>query len=361
MRLFVDDLKKQENYPLNLSDVCNKLIVGDVVESLKYIPDESVSLIFTSPPYNTEIKYDSHNDKMPWADYLSFLKQVWIECHRILKPGGRLCINIDAITNWDDDKDKEYIRPIYAELVNMMRDIEGMHFRSEIAWAKTGVKVEKEEDLDNIEAKADRGQVVGRATAWGSYRSCSNPVVMRTHEYILVWSKDSWRLDGDAELCDLSDVEFLKLTRSVWCVQPETSAYDGHPAPFPVELATNVIKLFSYMGDVVLDPFGGSGTTAVSSVKHWRRFIYVDCDKGYSASAKKRLEKAISSTYGYSESDGDISKYPSVEEWAKEVGVKLHSQLEKTESMSAKKKRIKKEIQEERKRKEESMQVFDEC
>lgn len=270
-----------KNNPWTASEVRNQIICGDVLESLKRIPDGMVTLAVTSPPYNTDIAYASHDDNMTWHDYLDWLKEVWTECARTLRPGGRLVVNIDAITNWDDDRDSEYTRPIYAELVNMMREIDDINFRTEIMWCK---------------AKNDPelGQVVGRATAWGSYLSCSNPVVMRNHEYLLVWSKGQWALPGDAENSDMTEDEFLKYTRSTWCVQPESRKLGGHPVPYPEELMRRVIKLFSYRGDVVLDPFNGSGTTTSAAASLMRGYIGIDLEEKYCAFAEKRARQSAS-------------------------------------------------------------------
>ena len=254
--------------PLSIDLIENQIICGDVLQSLRFVPNESVSLIFCSPPYNTDIPYNSHNDNMPWIEYLKWLKQIWIECNRILRPGGRLAINIDAITNWDGDRDTEYIRPIYAELVNMIKDIDGLNFRTEIMWLKH--------------------QVVGRATAWGSYMSCSNPIVRRNHEYILVWSKGQWQLPGDSEQSDMKDHEFQEWTMSTWDVAPEGRKLGGHPVPFPEKLCERVIKLFSYRNDLVLDPFSGSGTTCAVAGRFMRRYIGIDIDPKYCKYAAHR-------------------------------------------------------------------------
>lgn len=266
-----------------MTEIINKIHCMDVLDGMKLIPDDSVSLIFSSPPYNTNIEYRSHKDDMTWQNYLDFLKKVWVESKRVLRPGGRLAINIDAITNWDDDRDKEYVRPIYAELVNQMHDIDDMNFRCEIMWCKTGK-----------ESKPDTGQVVGRATAWGSYLSCSNPVMRRNHEYILCWSKGEWGLSGDPEQSDMTDAEFQKWTMSTWCVSPEGRKMGGHPVPFPEELVRRVVKLFSYRGDVVLDPFNGSGTTTAVAAMHHRQYIGIDCDDKHCKYARKRTENAAS-------------------------------------------------------------------
>jgi len=133
-----------------MNDYENKIIHADVIEGLKQIPDESVSLVFSSPPYNVRISYGgNHDDDMPYADYLNWLRGVWIECKRVLKPGGRLIINIDAPTNRQEDREQEYLRPIYADLINMMKDIGGLLFKTEIMWYKQNV--------------------AGRKTAWGCF------------------------------------------------------------------------------------------------------------------------------------------------------------------------------------------------
>lgn len=234
----------------------NTIILDDVLAGLAKIPDESVELVFSSPPYNVNLKgYKNRNDNDPYDIYIEWLKDIMIHCKRILKPGGRIAINIDAMTNRQDDSDKEYIRPIYADLVNIGRDI-GLMFRAEFCWYKQNV--------------------VGRKTAWGSYQSCSNPIARRNHEYILVWSKGDWKLEGDSEFSDMTAKEFQDWTISTWHVQPETRNRNGHPAPFPEELAKRVIKLFSYRGNTVLDPFMGTGTTGVVCKTYGRNYIGID-------------------------------------------------------------------------------------
>jgi len=256
-----------------LEDVVNQIHCIDVVEGMKQIPDDSVSLIFTSPPYNVNIDYGTHEDDAAWNEYLNWLKEIWIQSHRILRTGGRLAINIDSIVNHEDDNDKEYYRPIYADLVNQMRQIDGMNFRTEICWYKQNT--------------------VGRKTAWGSFKSCSNPITRRNHEYILVWSKDSWQLPKLDYESDLTKSEFTNWICSTWHISPETQNRGGHPVPFPEELARRVIKMYCYPNDIVLDPFNGSGTTTKVALALGRQYIGVDLDEKYCAYAKRRLEEGL--------------------------------------------------------------------
>ncbi len=260
----------------------NKIICSDVIVGLKQIPDGSVSLVFCSPPYDVKIDYGSHDDNMPWQIYLNWLSEVWLECKRVLKKGGRLAINIDAVTNRQDDKDTEYIRPIHYYLVNQMKQIGNLNFRGEIIWYKQNF--------------------VGRKTAWGSWCSSSDPILRRNFEYIFIWSKGQWRLEGDPEQSDMTSDEFKKWTGAFWAINAETRRMGKHPAPFPSELAYRIIKLYTYRGDIVLDPFNGSGTTTSVAASLHRRYIGIDNDPGYCNFARTRtkcseIEVALDNSY----------------------------------------------------------------
>ena len=254
-----------------LDDVVNKIHCIDVLDGLIDIPDDLVSLTVSSPPYNVSIKYGDHEDNMPYQEYLDWLKKVFTEVYRVTKNGGRIAINIDAMTNRQDDKDQEYVRAIYPHLYNLMKEI-GWKFRTEICWYKQNA--------------------VGRKTAWGSYNSCSNPVIRRNHKYTLVWSKGDWKLDGDKNLCDLVPEEFQKWTLSTWFIQPETKNLGGHPVPFSQKLVKRIIKLFSYKNDIILDPFNGSGTTTCVAQKLERRYIGIDNNEDYCQYARDRLKSS---------------------------------------------------------------------
>jgi len=240
----------------------------DVLDGLKEISDEVVALTFSSPPYNLKICYDSTEDDQPYEDYLIWLKSVFKEVYRVTRYGGRCVINIDAMTNRQEDKDQEYVRCIYAHLYNLMKEI-GWKFRTEICWYKQNA--------------------VGKQTAWGSWLSCSDPIIRRTHEYLLVFSKGDWKLDGDNDLSDMTKDEFCEYTLSTWFISPETRKIAGHPASFPEKLAKRVIKLFSYRGDLVLDPFNGSGTTTYMAKRLARNYIGIDISEDYCKFAEERI------------------------------------------------------------------------
>jgi len=249
-----------------IDQLLNTIMFDDVLDGLRKIPDETVHLVCTSPPYNINIKYKNRKDNDPYAHYLAWLKDILIECKRVLVSGGRIAINIDSVRNLQDGE--EYMRPIYADLVNIGREI-GLKFRVEICWYKQNWS--------------------GRATAFGSWCSCSNPALRRTHEYVLVWSKDEFGLEGDSELSDMTPKEFQEWTFSTWFIQPETKNRNGHPAPYPEELVTRILKLFSYRGNTILDPFMGTGTTGAVAKMTGRNYIGIDNSEGDVKYARDRI------------------------------------------------------------------------
>jgi site-specific DNA-methyltransferase (adenine-specific) len=246
----------------------NTIILSDVLDGLKKIPDESVHMVVSSPPYNIDLKgYGNRNDNDPYHVYVSWLKDIFIQCKRILVDGGRLVINIDSVRNRQDDE--EYMRPIAGDLINAGREV-GLKYRTEICWYKQNWS--------------------GRATAFGSYMSCSNPAIRRNHEYIMVWSKGNWKLEGDPELSDMTSEEFQNWTFSTWFIQPETRNLNDHPAPYPEELVRRLVKLFTYRGNTVVDPFMGTGTTGVVAKVLGRNYIGIDNSPDDVEFAKKRID-----------------------------------------------------------------------
>jgi len=249
----------------------NEIICSDSLKALKKFKGEFVHLTFTSPPFNAKIKYGSYNDNLPYDKYLKWLKDIFIEIYRITVVGGRCVINIDAIKNQDKEiSDIVYRIPIYVDIYNMMKEI-GWLFFDEIFWSKQYIS--------------------GNKSSWGSWMSCSCPCIRRSHEYILVFSKKKWKLDGDSELSDMTDEEFKMYTDSVWQIYPGYRRLGNHPAIFPEELAKRVIKLYSYRDNVVLDPFSGSGTVPYVAKSLCRQYIGIDNDEGYCEYAEGRVEQ----------------------------------------------------------------------
>ncbi|MBU1203604.1 MAG: site-specific DNA-methyltransferase [Nanoarchaeota archaeon] len=239
----------------------NQIITGDVVEKMKEIPNNSVHLTITSPPYNVGKNYDNHNDNMDYGEYLSWLGSVWKETKRVLVPGGRFCLNI-APTGI-----KDFV-PIHHDFSNQLRKL-GMKFRTEIVWYK---------------------QTMLRRTAWGSWKSPSNPHVVPSWEYILVFTKDGDKLEGNHTNADITTEEFKEYSDGHWKIPPEINR-NGHPAPFPEELIYRLIKFYSFKGNIVLDMFGGTGTVALVAFKTGRNFIHVDISEEYNKTTKKRLDE----------------------------------------------------------------------
>lgn len=243
-------------------DFLDQIICGDCLEIMSQIPDETVHLAITSPPYNLGINYDNHDDSLAYESYLAWMKKVWVETKRVLVPGGRFALNIapTSIKNF---------RPIHHDFSNQLREI-GMTMRTEIIWYK---------------------QTMGRRTAWGSWKSPSNPHIVPSWEYVLVFCKDSWTLEGDAKEIDITSDEFMRFSDGFWYIPPE-SQRRGHPTPFPEELIYRLIKFYTYKGNVVLDMFGGTGTVAVVAQKTGRHFIHIDISQKYCQIAEQRLETA---------------------------------------------------------------------
>ncbi len=237
----------------------NKIINGDVLEVMKKLPENSIHLVITSPPYNVGKNYDSHNDEMNYDEYLDWLNKVWVETSRVLVPGGRFCINI-APTGI-----KEFI-PVHHDFTNQLRKI-GMLFRTEIIWYK---------------------QTMLKRTAWGSFKSPSNPHIVPSWEYVLVFSKGQNKLEGNYEDADITREEFMKFSDGMWYIPPERQR-KGHPAPFPEELIYRLIKFYSFKGNTILDMFGGTGTVATVARNTNRNFVHIDLSKEYCKIAERRL------------------------------------------------------------------------
>lgn len=233
-------------------------ILAKSSESMTELPPESVHLMITSPPYNVSKEYD--ND-FTLDEYREFLRTVLREVHRVLVVGGRACINIANVGR------KPYF-PLHSYVIQDMLDL-GFLMRGEIIWNKSSS--------------------AGPSTAWGSWKSASNPTLRDVHEYILVFSKGDFSRNGTAGTSTISRDEFLEFTKSIWTFSAESAKRVGHPAPFPLELPRRLIQLYSFEEDVVLDPFAGSGTTCVAALEAGRHFVGYERNPQYVQLANRRL------------------------------------------------------------------------
>lgn len=229
-------------------------------EKMNELPDNSVHLMITSPPYNVTKEYDNN---LSLQEYLILLKNIWKETYRVLVSGGRACINIANLGR------KPYI-PLHSYIIKDMLDL-GFYMRGEIIWNKASS--------------------ASPSTAWGSWLSAANPVLRDIHEYILIFCKDSFTHSRKGKESTITKEEFLEWTKSVWTFPAVSARSIGHPAPFPEELPNRLIKLYSFKNDVILDPFLGSGTTSLSAVKNSRNYIGYDTNKKYIELANRRVSE----------------------------------------------------------------------
>jgi DNA modification methylase len=244
-------------------DVANRLYCKSS-EKMDEVPDKSIHLMVTSPPYNVLKEYDRD---LNLDEYLHLLNRVWVETYRVLAPGGRACVNVANLGR------KPYI-PLHSYIINQMLDI-GFLMRGEIIWNKASS--------------------ASPSTAWGSWQSPANPVLRDVHEYILIFSKGSFGRKAKGKLSTITREQFLEWTKSIWTFPAMPARRVGHPAPFPEELPHRLIQLFTYQGDVVMDPFMGSGTTCLAAAKDGRRFVGYDLNEEYVELASKRLEGKVTS------------------------------------------------------------------
>ncbi|MDE1890097.1 MAG: helix-turn-helix domain-containing protein [Planctomycetota bacterium] len=229
--------------------------------STNSIQENSIDLIVTSPPYNVEIKYNSHDDTMSYDDYLSFTREWLTKCFRLIKDDGRFCLNIPL------DKNKGGQQSMCADITTIARQV-GFKYHSTIIWNE---------------------QNISRRTAWGSWLSASAPYVIAPVEVIVVLYKKEWKKTSGSRKSDITKKEFMEWTNGVWNFSGESKKRIGHPAPFPVELPRRCIKLFSFVGDTILDPFLGSGSTLLACLQTERKGIGIEIDKKYCELSKKRL------------------------------------------------------------------------
>jgi DNA modification methylase len=252
--------------PPGIRNYLNSIICGDAEEVMRRLPKNSVDIVITSPPYNFGHAYaqDECDDTRNWDEYFKKLGAVWKQCYRVLKPGGRIAVNIQPLFS-------DYI-PTHHIISNQLMKL-ALLWKAEIVWEK-----------NNYNAKY---------TAWGSWKSPSMPYLKYTWEFIEVFDKETHKKAGDRDAIDITAAEFKEWVVGKWSFPPEIRMKDfDHPAMFPEELPRRLMKLFSYRGDIVLDPFNGAGTTTLVAGKLGRRFIGIDISHEYCEKALARIRES---------------------------------------------------------------------
>lgn len=240
----------------------NKIICADSLEFLTKLPDNCIDIIFTSPPYNFGLEYDTHNDTASWNAYYDKLFEVFKECIRVLKYGGRFVVNV---------------QPLYSDYIPAHHIISNFFITNKMIW-KGEILWEK----NNYNCKM---------CSYGSWKSPASPYLKYTWEFIEVYCKGDLKKPGKSVDADISAEEFKSWVVAKWSIAPERHMKEfGHPAMFPESLAERVLKLFSFKNDVVLDPFNGAGTTTVVAKKTGRRYLGIDISQEYCDTAQKRID-----------------------------------------------------------------------
>lgn len=241
----------------------DKIITADAEQLLHKLPDNCVDLVFTSPPYNFGLDYSNSGDDTKWENYFAKLFAIFAQCIRVVKFGGRIAVNV---------------QPLFSDYIPSHHIISSFFMQRRMLW-----KGELLWEKNNYNCKY---------TAWGSWRSPASPYLKYTWEFIEVFAKGSLKCHGDKHHADITADEFKSWVNAKWSIAPERNMRDyGHPAMFPEELATRVLKLFSFANSFILDPFVGVGTTAVAAKKLQRHYLGIDISAPYCKTARQRLNQ----------------------------------------------------------------------
>jgi len=239
------------------------------------LEDSSVALVVTSPPYYAGKEYEQELGRghvpASYNEYRRLLYEVFLECRRVLEPGGRIAVNVANLG-------RRPYRNLAADVTGILQEDLHLLLRGEVVWQK--------------------GRGASGSCAWGSYRRATNPVLRDLTERVVIASK--WRFDralsakeraerGLPHRSSLSSDEFMEATLDLWQIPSERATRVGHPAPFPVDLPQRLIELYTFEGDLVLDPFMGSGTTLVAAARTGRRYVGYDTEQEYVDRARERV------------------------------------------------------------------------
>jgi site-specific DNA-methyltransferase (adenine-specific) len=260
--IFRDD---QSNYELSFRKLSFHhrnlwLFQGDCLRK-NLFKEEFIDLIVTSPPYNVGIDYNSNDDTITYNTYLTFSRRWLSNCYEWSKPSARLVLNVPL------DKNKGGNQSVGADLTTIAKEV-GWKYHATIVWNEGNIS---------------------RRTAWGSWMSASAPFVIAPVELIIVFYKSNWKKTNGTRKSDITRDEFMAWTNGLWTFNGESRKRVGHPAPFPRELPYRCIKMFSFVDDVIFDPFCGSGTTLIEAFANNRRSVGVEIDEHYCRLASKRL------------------------------------------------------------------------
>ncbi|MCZ7581405.1 MAG: site-specific DNA-methyltransferase [Fimbriimonadaceae bacterium] len=266
------------------SSTTHKLVLGDA-RSFPYIPNESVHLVVTSPPYWNLKRYNEHPNQMghvnDYEEFLSELDMVWRECYRVLVPGGRLVCVVGDVCQSRRKFGKHSVVPLHADICVLCRKI-GFDNLNPIIWHK----------ISNASFEVENGtKFLGKPYE-------PNAIIKSDLEFILMQRKPGGYRQPTEEMRRLSKMskeEYDVWFRQIWNITGASTR--SHPAPFPVELAYRLVRMFSFVGDTVLDPFCGSGTTMVSAMKCGRNSIGIEIDPAYCRLAAHRLRDENSSLF----------------------------------------------------------------
>ncbi|HVL50759.1 MAG TPA: DNA methyltransferase [Actinomycetota bacterium] len=255
----------------------NEIVVGDA-RHMEEVEDGSVALVVTSPPYFAGKEYEATlgEGHVPatYLEYLKMLEEVFAECVHKLEPGGRIAVNVANLGR------KPY-RSLSSDVITILQDRLRLLLRGEVIWQK---------------ARGSSG-----SCAWGSFQRPANPVLRDLTERVVIASKGRFdraltarerQQKGHPSTASLWSDEYMEATTDVWEIPSESATRVGHPAPFPVDLPKRLIHLYTYKDDLVLDPFMGSGTTAVAAIRTGRNFFGYDTDEAYVLKARARVLEA---------------------------------------------------------------------
>jgi len=265
-------------------------VCGDA-RSMDAVDDGSVALVVTSPPYFAGKQYETEleRDGVPgsYLEYLDLLAVVFAECVRKLEPGGRLAVNVANLGR------KPY-RSLSADVVRILVHDLGLLLRGELIWQK--------------------GEGASGSCAWGSFRSAANPVLRDITERVVIASKGRFdrarspaqrATEGLPHRSGVATDDFMALTLDLWSIPPESARRVGHPAPFPVELPEKLIELYTYVDDLVLDPFMGSGSAMVAAAGLGRRYVGYDLDPSYVDIARRRVAEVAAPASASTDAEPD--------------------------------------------------------